>query len=123
MGASLVYLKEPIKDKEVERDQKGTLSYAAVGMQGWRINMEDSHIANIGFDQTGSLFGVFDGHGGVEVAQYCKRNYERELKDVPNFKMKNWEQALQDSFLKIDEILETPSGKQAMQDIAQEFPK
>lgn len=80
MGASLVYLKEPNKDKVIERGNEMGISYAAVGMQGWRINMEDSHIANITFDKDTSLFGVFDGHGGVEVAQYCKRNYENELK-------------------------------------------
>lgn len=68
MGASLVYLKEPIKDKTVERGADQGVSFAAVGMQGWRINMEDSHIANLTFEPDTGLFGVFDGHGGVEVA-------------------------------------------------------
>ena len=68
MGASLVYLKEPIKDKQIEKGQNDKLSYVMVGMQGWRINMEDSHIANLDFTPESSIFGVFDGHGGVEVA-------------------------------------------------------
>jgi serine/threonine protein phosphatase PrpC len=75
MGASLVYLKEPIKDKTIEREGKNGISFAAVGMQGWRINMEDSHIANLFFQEKTSIFGVFDGHGGVEVAQFCKRRF------------------------------------------------
>jgi serine/threonine protein phosphatase PrpC len=35
-------------------------------MQGWRKRMEDSHIAetNVG-GQNCSIFGVFDGHGGL----------------------------------------------------------
>jgi protein phosphatase 1G len=33
-------------------------------MQGWRKNMEDTHIAIADFDADVSLFGVFDGHGG-----------------------------------------------------------
>lgn len=37
----------------------------AVGMQGWRRSMEDSHISNLTDLGAGvSFFGVFDGHGG-----------------------------------------------------------
>ena len=68
MGASLVYLKEPIKDKQIEKGQNDKLSYVMVGMQGWRLNMEDSHITNLDSTPDSSIFGVFDGHGGVEVA-------------------------------------------------------
>lgn len=32
---------------------------------GWRIYMEDAHIATQLGDQKLSLFGVFDGHGGT----------------------------------------------------------
>ena len=68
MGASLVYLNEPKKEKTIETGSKDGVSYAAVGMQGWRINMEDSHIANLDFTPESYIFGVFDGHGGAEVA-------------------------------------------------------
>jgi serine/threonine protein phosphatase PrpC len=40
------------------------MQYAAVGMQGWRRSMEDSHIANLNLGDGNSFFGVFDGHGG-----------------------------------------------------------
>jgi len=42
-------------------------------MQGWRLNMEDAHIANPEFmnNPEKAVFGVFDGHGGREVAVYC----------------------------------------------------
>jgi serine/threonine protein phosphatase PrpC len=36
----------------------------ASGMQGWRVNMEDAHIAKADLNDECSLFGVFDGHGG-----------------------------------------------------------
>jgi len=42
------------------------LRYAAVGMQGWRRSMEDSHIANLDIGDGVSIFGVFDGHGGMK---------------------------------------------------------
>lgn len=46
-------------------------------MQGWRVNQEDAHFAatdlQVGSGTTYSLYGVFDGHGGREVAHFCKR--------------------------------------------------
>jgi len=38
MGASLVYLEEPDKTKHSEVGKNDKLSYAAVSMQGWRLN-------------------------------------------------------------------------------------
>ena len=42
---------------------------------------EDAHVANGKFmgDQNKALFGVFDGHGGREVAVYCNEEYEKIL--------------------------------------------
>jgi len=67
-------------------------------MQGWRVKMEDAHVARIcvnedeegregGREDEGgregrlALFGVFDGHGGSEVANYCAKHIERVLKE------------------------------------------
>jgi len=50
-------------------------------MQGWRLNMEDSHIANPNFAQGQALFGVFDGHGGQEVAGFTEAHYPNVLKN------------------------------------------
>ena len=45
-------------------------------MQGWRSSMEDTHICQLvnmpNSDDYGMLFGVFDGHGGQEVAEFAK---------------------------------------------------
>lgn len=45
--------------------------------------MEDAHVANGRFmgDPNKALFGVFDGHGGREVAVYCNEEYEKILED------------------------------------------
>ena len=75
MGATL---DKPVTEKETERGGgklgDGTeYSFGASGMQGWRRSMEDSHIANVNDLGHGlSFFGVFDGHGGVEVSMFCK---------------------------------------------------
>jgi len=39
MGASLVYLNEPIKDVEHEEGSNSYVKFAASQMQGWRLNM------------------------------------------------------------------------------------
>ena len=45
-------------------DGKDFLRYGVSEMQGWRVDMEDSHFSIIGWDGDHHLFGVFDGHGG-----------------------------------------------------------
>lgn len=43
--------------------------YGASGMQGWRKGMEDAHITHVDLiPGEVSIYGVFDGHGGQEVA-------------------------------------------------------
>ena len=45
MGPGLVYLQEPNKKKDSRELSTNELSIVAAGMQGWRIGMEDAHIA------------------------------------------------------------------------------
>jgi serine/threonine protein phosphatase PrpC len=114
MGASLAYLKEPNKDIEQEEGSNSLLSFATGSMQGWRLNMEDAHIASLKFlgsDQK-ALFGVFDGHGGREVAVWCNKHYENILnrdfnKDHSEEERKEW---LRKSFLNVDEDLKKPTN-------------
>jgi len=54
--------------------------YARFGFYlGWRINMEDAHIAADNLPNNISLFGVFDGHGGPEVAKYVAGAFKATL--------------------------------------------
>lgn len=81
--------------------------------------MEDAHIAKCPFtDKNLGLFGVFDGHGGIilyqsgaECAAFVERHFAKELQDNANFKQGNYEKALKETFLKMDELLSTQAGK------------
>lgn len=53
-----------------------------------------------------AVFGVFDGHGGKEVAKFCNLKYAEVLQSLESFQSGDFERALFESFQKIDEMLE-----------------
>ena len=83
-------------------------------MQSWRRSNEDAHITALDFIPGFSLFAVFDGHGGSEVAKYCDNHFVDELKNDPSFKAHKYELALKSVFVKIDMMLLTPNGKREL---------
>jgi protein phosphatase 1G len=90
-------------------------------MQGWRKRMEDSHISDLNQGNNAKLhvFGVFDGHGGKEVAQFVKIHFTEELVANNSYKNGNLKKALAENFLHMDEMLITGSGKVELKMIAQ----
>lgn len=86
-------------------------------MQGWRINMEDSHITEPDFGQGCSLFAVFDGHGGREVAKFCGKYFGPELKKNPKYANKsNVRDALEETFFKMDEMCSSKQYQKELQE-------
>ncbi len=71
--------------------------------------MEDAHLckeAKIPItNDKGMIFAFFDGDGGKEVAEYAKAHFIKVLNDLEEFKQYNFEKALIDSFMKLDENL------------------
>jgi len=57
------------------------------------------------FEGSQSMFAVFDGHGGREVAHYCKKHYENILLTNEEFKKGNFKESLRQSFLEVDNKL------------------
>lgn len=76
--------------------------------------MEDAHISNLDIEPGVSLFAVFDGHGGKEVAIYAQNHFQEELLKNLNYKKKNYKQALIETFMKIDELLLQPEGQEEL---------
>lgn len=71
MGA---YLSKPVRSKAQEKGEGNGLKFGMTSMQGWRENMEDSHVAKINLGNTHSewsFFAVFDGHAGDTASRYC----------------------------------------------------
>jgi protein phosphatase 1G len=89
-------------------------------MQGWRKRMEDSHIADLdlGSNKSIHVFGVFDGHGGKEVAQLVKKYFSNELIKNNSFKDGNMKKALIENFLRMDTLMQESTGKLELKKIA-----
>jgi serine/threonine protein phosphatase PrpC len=61
------------------------------------------------------LFAVFDGHGGNQVAEYVRDNFITHLTQNANYKQEKYEEALKETFIKMDTLMRTPEGDKALQ--------
>ncbi len=103
MGA---YLSTPVTDKESFEGSDGNISFGGSAMQGWRRTMEDAHIATLNLEHDISLFGVFDGHGGSEVAKFCSKYMASEILQLSEVKNGgDLGQALVKLFHRMDDML------------------
>lgn len=69
MGA---FLDKPKTEKVTQHGCGNGIRYGVSAMQGWRMEMEDAHVCQLGLPKVNekfSFFGVFDGHAGPRVAK------------------------------------------------------
>ena len=80
-------------------------------MQGWRKRQEDAHISalSLGDEKKIDVFGVFDGHGGKEISKFVSEHFIDELTKNNNLNTYII-QALKETFIKMDEIMQTPKS-------------
>lgn len=85
---------------------------------------EDSHLADLSFnaDQKQHLFGVFDGHGGKEVALYTASNFSDILRNSNAYKSKEYKEGLRESFLNVDVKISSEDGKKELAEIKKKNP-
>jgi len=63
------------------------LDCGGVGMQGWRVEMEDAHImTDLPSLPSHTLLAVFDGHGGAGSAIFAGHNFVKILEDTSKYK-------------------------------------
>lgn len=86
-------------------------------MQGWRKSNEDAHIHELDLGDGNSLFAVFDGHGGEQVAMFCERYLPEVLTSNEEYKCKNYGKALEESFVELDYMLLSEEGTEKMRQI------
>ncbi|KAI9222330.1 phosphatase 2C-like domain-containing protein [Blastocladiella britannica] len=102
-------LSEPIRDKHTTAGASARFVWAASGMQGWRISMEDAHTTETNINPKGTpefgFFAVFDGHGGHTAAQYAGRHLHGRVANEPAFAAADYPMALKRGFLDLDQDL------------------
>lgn len=118
MGA---YLSEPVTEKVSNDEANNKLECGASSMQGWRVNQEDAHNTILEFDENTSLFAVYDGHGGAEVATYCSQNLPNFIKETEAYKSGELTKALEDAFLGFDASIATKEIMDILKELAGEI--
>lgn len=127
-------LSEPVLEKETNYGGNEKVIFAISSMQGWRVSMEDAHIALLSLadelenenkeqnsnssnenndnnkdnhiDKNLSFFGVFDGHSGGLISKYASKELHKILINEEEFKLKNYEKALKSAFFKLDDKMQ-----------------
>lgn len=86
-------------------------------MQGWRRTMEDAHLATTFKHPDGEvgIYGVFDGHGGSEVAKFCHSHIAEELAQTDGFQLGHVGEALIQVFHRMDEMLRLSASTAELQ--------
>ncbi|XP_026744646.1 probable protein phosphatase 2C 11 isoform X1 [Trichoplusia ni] len=118
MGA---YLSEPVTEKVSSDEANNKLECGASSMQGWRVNQEDAHNTILEYDANTSFFGVYDGHGGAEVATYCSQNLPNFIKNTEAYKSGQLTKALEDAFLEFDATIATKEVMDILKQLAGEI--
>ena len=74
-------------------------------MQGWRKTQEDYHFVRYDARKKLSAYAVMDGHGGRQVSKFIKQKFWDTLKAEPLYGQDKYEEALKETFKKMDELL------------------
>eukprot|EP00397_Hematodinium_sp_SG-2012_P010724 GEMP01010848.1.p1 GENE.GEMP01010848.1~~GEMP01010848.1.p1 ORF type:complete len:400 (-),score=88.32 GEMP01010848.1:1914-3113(-) len=110
------YLSQPVTEKHSDSGVSGTYKWVSSEMQGWRTTMEDAHICGSRVGKPGSLsaslFVVFDGHGGHEVAQFCASHFTSQVEK--HLKTMDVRDALLATFHGMDDQLRLPESEKAL---------
>ena len=93
---------------------------AVTSMQGWRKTMEDEHFVELNLEPGIHIFGVFDGHGGREVATFAKDYFVENLVISPDWHRRDYKRALINTFLKMDRLMRSKNGQKEIINLIQD---
>eukprot|EP00928_Gymnodinium_smaydae_P015925 TRINITY_DN15926_c0_g1_i1.p1 TRINITY_DN15926_c0_g1~~TRINITY_DN15926_c0_g1_i1.p1 ORF type:complete len:467 (-),score=131.70 TRINITY_DN15926_c0_g1_i1:145-1545(-) len=111
------------RKKIAEEDRTEGIAFASCGMRGWRESMEDASLMLPygyigGAWRDAALFGVFDGHGGEQVARYVARRLPLVLSALPA--EKDAERVLTAAYQRLDESLRLPATASELRELTAE---
>uniref|UniRef100_A0A915E9Q6 protein-serine/threonine phosphatase n=1 Tax=Ditylenchus dipsaci TaxID=166011 RepID=A0A915E9Q6_9BILA len=107
------FLRKPVTEAQQEEGGNDSLRFSVTSMQGWRAHQEDAHNCILEFSDGCSLFAVYDGHGGSEVARYASKNLPSFIKKTGSLKAPDIAAALKHCFAQFDQSLKQ---KEVVQD-------
>ncbi|CAN6273732.1 unnamed protein product [Urochloa humidicola] len=117
---------DPVIQTSSEAGENDRIWYAVSSRQDQRRNRKDAFAAVPDLDDLTSFFGVYDGHGGGEVALLCAMQFHNKLNNDPQYQ-DNLVLAMERTFNRMDMLLredeewkklirprETPGGMQCL---------
>lgn len=116
------YLSLPETKKNVFVGENEKVRFCSCEMQGWRKTMEDVTMIENTLGEDFWVFGVLDGHGGKEVAVFVAKHFNEELVSSRLFINGNYEQALKQSFFRMDESIRSSEGIKEVLRISRDLP-
>ena len=105
MGNEADNVNQANKEKATYDKIVSNMKIGVCEMQGWRKTMEDAAIVLPNFEKNTSLFGILDGHGGSIISEFVSVNFKNILIRTESYKNGNYEKALSETFLIMDELL------------------
>ena len=105
MGNEADNVNQPNTEKATYDKTVSNMKIGVCEMQGWRRTMEDAAIVLPNFEKNTSLFGILDGHGGSIISEFVSVNFKNILIRTESYKNGNYEKALTETFLIMDELL------------------
>ena len=105
MGSEPETVREANREKTTYDKTMKSIKIGVCEMQGWRPTMEDAAIVLPNYEPNTSLFGVLDGHGGSIISEFVSVNFKNILVKTKSYKKGNYEKALVETFLTMDELL------------------
>jgi protein phosphatase 1G len=117
------FLTKPVTEKNPTDGKNDRMLFGACSMQGWRKSNEDAHIHKLDLGDGNSLFAVFDGHGGEQVALFCERYFAEVLMALEAYKQKDFARALEEAFVELDFMLLSDEGHDKLRQIQLEIKR
>ncbi|XP_043653420.1 protein phosphatase 1A [Drosophila teissieri] len=116
------FLEKPETEKQAQEGHGNGLRYCVSSMQGWRLEMEDSHAAVCHLKDPHakwSYFAVFDGHAGNQISQHCAEHLLNTIMETDSFLRQKYEAGIREGFLQLDEDMrkqyqDKPGGSTAI---------